>query len=408
MANDLAPPTEATSEDLEDDGPPASLVDLFTWLGEGKYLILSVTAATVAASLAISLTLTPIFTARTSLLPPGVQQQSGSAAVLASLGSLGSLAGGLGAKTPEELYVTLLKSDGVARALDERFALKARYSLSSNEALRKALPLYVRVWADKKTGVINIEVDDKDPKFAADLANAHADVVTQVLRRLAVSEARQRRAFFDRELKATKENLVKAELNMRQVQEDSGLVMLDKQTEALIAGAARLRVQIAEREVQLQVMSTNSTRGNPDVIRLKAEILALRSELARVESNQRGNPGSAVGISVGKIPEAAVDYVRARRELALQETLLDAMTRQFELAKLDEAKEGPLLQQIDKAVPPDWKSKPSRAALVLVSTLLALLGSTAWAIARPAMARERNSTRGAAWRTMKKAWRFRA
>jgi tyrosine-protein kinase Etk/Wzc len=408
MANNLAPPTEATGENLEEDGPPVSLVDLFTWLGRGKYLIVGVTAATVAASLAISLTLTPIFTARTSLLSPGVQQQSGSAAVLASLGSLGGVAGGLGVKTPEELYVTLLKSDGIARALDERFALKARYNLSSNEALRKALPLYIRVWADKKTGVINIEVDDKDPKFAADLANAHADAVSQVLGRLAVSEAQQRRAFFDRELKATKENLIKAELNMRRMQENSGLVMLDKQAEALIAGAGRVRVRIAEREVQLQVMRTNATDENPDVIRLKAEILALRSELVRVESNQPGNPGSAVGIPVGKIPEVAVDYARARRELALQETLLDAMTRQFELAKLDEAKEGPLLQQIDKAVPPDWKSKPSRAGIVLVSTLLALLGSTAWVVARHAMARERNSTRGAAWRVMKKAWRFRA
>ncbi|MES2993300.1 MAG: Wzz/FepE/Etk N-terminal domain-containing protein [Pseudomonadota bacterium] len=405
-------PSDTSTQLTERDDFGVGLIDLLTWLGDGKRLIAFVTAGAALLSLAYSLTLTPIYTARTSLLPPGSQQQGGSAAALAalsSIGGLGDVAGGLGGKAPAELYVALLKSDSVVRGLDERFGLKGRYGLKTNETLRKHLPQVVRALADKKSGLINIEVDDKDPAFAADLANAHVSEITKVLGRLAVSEAQRRRAFFEQQLRDTKENLVKAEVDLQRVQEKSGFIVLDKQSEALITGAARVRSLIAEREVQLKVMRTGSTEQNAEVIRLKAEIAALRSELARMESSQGGNSGSTIDIPVGKIPEAAIGYVRARRELKMQETLLEAMARQFELAKLDEAREGPLLQQVDKALPPDYKSKPSRAAIVAAVTVLALLGSMAWVVIRRfgSVAGDSDAQGAAAWRAMKRAWRVR-
>jgi tyrosine-protein kinase Etk/Wzc len=399
----------ALDDAIEDDGPQVSLIDLLTWLGEGKRVIAATTVAAALLSLAIAFLQTPIFTARTTLLPPGSQQQSSSAAALAALGSLGGLAGGLGAKTPDELYVALLKSDSVARALDERFDLKKRYNLKTFEALRKGLPKYVRVSSEKKTGVISVEVDDEDPKFAADLANAHASELTKVLGRLAVSEAQARRVFFEQQLKDTKEHLIKAEQDLRAVQEKSGVIVLDKQAEALIGGAAQLRALIAEREVQLKVLRTAATEQNPDVMRLASELHALRGELARMESSQGGNAGSAVDMPVGRIPEAAIDYVRARRELKLQETLLESMIRQYEVAKLDEAKEGPVLQQVDRALPPDYKSKPSRGLIALVGTLFALLGSSFWVVWRryAALARAGDPERAAAWQSLASAWRWR-
>jgi capsule polysaccharide export protein KpsE/RkpR len=399
----------ALDDNIEDDDPQVSLIDLLTWLGEGKRLIGIATIAAALLSLGIAFLQTPIFTARTTLLPPGSQQQSGSAAALAALGSLGGLAGGLGGKTPDELYVALLKSDSVVHALDEHFDLKKRYQVKNFEALRKALPEHVRVSSDKKTGVISVEVDDEDPKFAAEFANAHASELTKVLGRLAVSEAQGRRVFFEQQLKDTKEHLIKAEQDLRAVQEKSGVIVLDKQAEALIGGAAQLRAMIAEREVQLKVLRTGATEQNPDVMRMASELHALRGELARMESNQGGNAGSAADMPVGKIPEAAIDYVRARRELKLQETLLESMIRQYEVAKLDEAKEGPVLQQVDKALPPDYKSKPSRALIVLAGTLLALLGSSIWVIWRryAAMARDGDPERAAAWQSLANAWRLR-
>jgi len=207
-------------------------------------------------------------------------------------------------------------------------------------------------------------------------------------------------------MKDTKENLIKAELDMQHVQEKSGVIVLDKQAEALIGGAAQLRAQIAEREVQLKVMRTGATEQNPDVLRLTSELRALRAELARMESTQGGNPGSAVDMPVGRIPQAAIDYVRARRELKLQETLLESMLRQFEIAKLDEAKEGPVLQQVDVALPPDYKAKPSRALIVLGATFAALLLSSLWVIVRryAALARAQDPGSAAAWQALRGAW----
>ena len=392
-----------------DDGPSVGLIDLLTWLGEGKRLIAGATVAAAALSLGAAFLMTPIFTARTTLLPPTSQSSGGSAAALAALGSLGGLAGGLGAKSPDELYVALLKSDGVQRALSDRFDLMTRYDAANHEALRKTLPGYIRVSADKKSGLITVEVDDRDPKFAADLANAHIGEVTKVLGRLAVSEAQLRRVFFEQQLKDTKENLIKAETHLRAVQEKSGVIALDKQAEALILGAAQLRSLIAERDVQLKVLRGNATEQNPDVMRLSSELRALRSELARMESSQAGNPGSAVDMPVGKLPEVAIDYVRARRELKLQETLLEGMIRQYEMAKLDEAKEGPVLQQVDAALPPDYKSKPSRGLIAAASTLLALLASSAWVVWRrfSVVSRENDPEAQAARLSLARAWRLR-
>jgi tyrosine-protein kinase Etk/Wzc len=390
----------------EDDGPQVGLVEYLTWLGEGRRTIGIVAAAAAAVSVVVALLLDPVYTARTVLLPPNSQQQGGSAAAMAALGALGGLAGGLSQKTPDEMYVALLKSDTVQRALDSRFQLQQRYEVKNYEALRKVLPKYIRSSADKKSGMITVEVDDEDPKFAAELANAHLGEVTKLLSRLAISEAQLRRSFFEAQLKETKEHLIKAEHDLQRVQEKSGVIVLDKQAEALIGGAAQLRAQIAEREVQLKVLRTGATAENPDVLRLSSELRALRSELARMESSSGGVPGSTVDLPVGKIPEAAIDYVRARRELKLQETLLESMVRQFEIAKLDEAKEGPVLQQVDVALPPDYKSKPSRALIVIAATLAGLLLSSLWVIVRrySALARANDPEAAAAWQALYQAW----
>ena len=394
--------------DLDDDGPEFSLVDLLTWVGEGKWIVGAVTVAVAVVAAVVALLMPNEYTARATLLPPQ-QQQGGASAALAALGALGGLAGGLAQKTPDEMYVALLKSDSVLRALDSRFALRQRWHYETFEQLRKGWPSQVRVNADRKSSVITVEVDDEDPKFAAELANAHASEITKVLDRLAVSEAQQRRQFFELQLKDTKERLVQAETDLRKVQESSGLIVLDKQAEALIEGVAQLRALIAEREVQLKVLRTAATERNPDVMRLQSELRALRSELTRMESATGGTAGSAVDIPVGKLPQAGIEYVRARRELKIQETLLESMIRQFEIAKLDEAKEGPLLQQVDVALPPDRKSKPQRSLIVLASALVALLLSSAFVIMRRwrGEVAEQDPQRAEAWTSLGEAWRIR-
>ena len=362
-------------------------------------------------ALIVALLLPKVFTARATLLPPGSQQQSGSAATLAALGALGGLGGlgGLGAKTPDELYVALLKSDTVQRALVERFDLAKRWDLETYEQLRREFGKFVRIASEKKSGLISVEVDDEDPAFAANFANAYADEITRLLGRLAVSEAQTRRVFFEQQLKDTKENLIAAELGLRKVQESSGVIVLDKQAEALITGAARVRAQIAEREVMLSVLRRSATEKNPDVQRLSAEVAALRGELARMESSTGDDKASPLDMPVSRLSAAGVEYVRARRELKLQETLLEGMIRQYEIAKLDEAKEGPVLQQVDVAVPPDRKSRPMRSVIVLASTLLAALATSGWAVWRGyrRQANEADPEAAQAWTRVGQAWRWR-
>jgi len=196
-SNDLGLQTEPAAPPATDaNAASVGLADLLTWIGEGKRLIAVVTVVAALASLVSALRAPFIFTARTTLLAPNSQQGGGSAA-LAALGSLGGLAGGLASRSPDELYVALLKGDSVQRALIDRFNLKEHYHVETYETLRRVLPSYLRVMADKKSGLITVEVDDESPKFAADLANAHAEEVTKVLGRLAVSEAQLRRVFFE-------------------------------------------------------------------------------------------------------------------------------------------------------------------------------------------------------------------
>lgn len=403
--------SSAADEGLDDDGPSIDLAGLLAWLGDGKRPIAAVTVAAALISLVVALLLPKVFTARATLLPPNSQQQSGSAAALAALGTLGGLGGlgGLGAKTPDELYVALLKSDSVQRALVARFDLATRWDLKTYEQLRREFAKFVRITSDKKSGLISVEVDDEEPAFAADFANAYADEITRLLGRLAVSEAQSRRVYFERQLKETRERLVSAELSLHKVMETSGVIVLDKQAEALITGAARLQAQIAEREVMLSVLRRSATEKNPDVQRMSAEVAALRDELGRMESSPAGDKASPLDMPVNKLSAAGIEYVRARRELKIQEALLEGMIRQYEIAKLDEAKEGPVLQRVDIAQPPDRKSKPVRSLIVLASTLLAALAMSAWAVWRGyrRLANETDPEASQAWARVGQAWRWR-
>lgn len=392
-----------------DTGSAVGLPDLLAWIGDAKRPIALVTLAAAIVGLIVALLLPPVFTARATLLPPGSQQQSSSAAALAALGSLGALGGSLGAKTPDELYIALLKSDTLQRALVARFDLAERWHAQTYEQLRRAFPNFVRISSDKKSGLITVEVDDEEAAFAAKFANAYPEEITHLMARLAVSEAQARRVFFEQQLKETKERLVAAEVGLRKVQESSGVIVLDKQAEALILSAAQLRSQIAEREVVLSALRRSATAQNPDVQRLTAEVTALRGELARMESSKDGDRTSPFDLPVSKLSEAGIEYVRARRELKLQETLLESMIRQYEVAKLDEAKEGQVLQVVDVAQPPDRKSKPARALIVLGSALAAALVMCAWAAWRGyrRLVREADPASVQEWSRVGQAWRWR-
>lgn len=388
---------------MQTEAPPEadiSLMDLATAVGEEKFTVAGVAAVCTAIGLAVSLLLPPIFTARTTLLPPQ-QAQGGAGAMAANLGALAASVGVAGAlKSQEELYVGLLKTDAVANAVIDRFKLKDRYEQKTLVDTRRTLQKNVRVAADRKSTLISIDADDKDPAFAAELANAYAQELQKLTARLAVTDAQQRRLYFEQQMTRAKEEFARAELSVKQAQDKGGLASVDAQTQAMIGAAAQIRGQIVGREVQLQAMRAYAGPENPDLRRLLSELAGLRTQLTRLEG---GAPGAAPSGSAD-----ALGNVRLYRELKYQEAIYTAMLQQFQLAKADEARDGPMIQQVDVAVAPDRKNKPARAIIVLAAAAVGVMLGLLVAFMRRALRQAQDDPRSAeSWRTLINAWSMR-
>lgn len=388
-----------------DDEDEISLLDLATTLGEEKKLIFGLPFLAGIVAIVVSLLLTPIFTAKTTLLPPQSGGGGGAAAALAQLGGLAGLAGISAGGTTADTVVSMLKSRSAKDEIIDRFKLIERYEAEMRQDVYLELDKRVRVSSDKKSGLITIEVDDEDPAFAANMANAYYEVLKGLMTRVAVTEAQQRRVFFEEQFAKAKEDLGNAEVALKETQERTGLVELKSQAEATIGAVARLRAEIAQREVQLSAMRTFATVENSDYRRVLAELGGLRNELKKLD---KGGSGGDLGlVSAGNLPEQGLEYVRAFREVKYQEAIFEIMAKQYELAKIDEAKDGGDVQQLDAAIPPERKSKPKKAIIVVASVLGAGFLAVLIALLRGAL---RNSgsnpeTQGKL-QALKRAWSF--
>jgi uncharacterized protein involved in exopolysaccharide biosynthesis len=383
------------------------VLDVLVTLGEQKRLILSTAVAGALIGLVVSLMLPPSYTGKTVMMPP--QQQKGGLTSIPGLDALADLGGAIGMKTPEEMYVGLLQSDAVADDLVKRFNLKTRYGEELLSDAREKLARHVKISSDKKTGFITIEASDKSPEFAAQLANGYVDGLTRQLGRLALTEAQQRRVFFQREVDKTLIQLSQAEATFDHARQKSGVISLDGQVTSTIRASADLRARIAAREVQIQAMRTYATDQNPDVQRALAEVSAMQQQLARLEQGggtaRNGAEGSGNASSVDS-DAAALANIRAYREVKYQEAMLDQFRKQLELAKMDEAKEGPLVQQVDAATPPERKSAPKRLLIVAISFVLGLAVGICAGLYKAALRANRNLSFQMA--RLRDAWRLRS
>jgi uncharacterized protein involved in exopolysaccharide biosynthesis len=366
----VVPPTAAQVTGDEE----ISLLDLLIVLAERKRIILSVTAAFAIGAIIVSLLLPPRYTATVTLLPP--QQGSSMGAALASqLGSMGGMAalagGSLGLKNPNEMFVAMFKSRTVEDAMVQHFGLMQEYHAKFSSDARKAFEGAATVDGSGKDGLIRISVQDRDPRRAADLANGFVDQFRLQSQHLAITEASQRRLFFEQQLEQAKDNLANAEEAMKQTQQKTGVIQLDSQARALIESAASLRAQVAAKEVQLQGMRTYATGENSQVVQAQQELDSMRAQLARLGGSEDSASGGLI-VPKGQVPEAGLEYVRKLREVKYNETIFDILARQFEIAKLDEAKQGALIQVVDHAIPPDRKSFPKRGLIVIGATAVGL------------------------------------
>jgi len=360
-----------------------SLLDLLIVLAKHKWIVLGAPFVGAIAAAIISLLMPNIYTGTTRILPP---QQSASAAstLLSQLGgAIGGLAGGaLGARNPNDLYIGMLKSRTVADKLIDRFDLNKLYEEEFQSNTRKILEGRTTVVAGKE-GIITVEVDDKDAKRAADLANAYADELMKLTKVLAVTEASQRRLFFEHQLVQAKDNLTAAEIAARQGLEKGGLAQVDAQGRSMIEVTARLRAQISAKEVQIGSMRTFAAEGNPELQRTQQELETLKRELGRTE----GTSTIAVFGKGDKAGSSGLDNLGRLRNVKYYEFLYEMLAKQYELAKIDEAKDATVIQVMDKAIEPDRKSKPKLSLIVLLSALAALFIGILWAFVREGMAR---------------------
>lgn len=344
-----------------------NLLDFLIVLLKRKGLIIKTTLGIAIITAIISLIIPPVYRAETRILPPQGSVSSGLGLFSQLGGETGlSLAGGLlGLKTPSDLYAGFLTSNTVLDRIIDRFKLMELYDIEYRVDARKELLDNIDVSIDTKSGIITLEVEDKDPERATQMANAFVEELKNLTRGLAITEASQRRLFFEEELRNTKLSLMKAEEEFKKLQEKTGALKIEKQAEAVIEGIAELRAQIAAKEVELRVMRTYSTPNNPDLQKAEEALRAMKAELKKLEEKGSTNPDPLM--PTGRMPEVEIEYIRKLRDLKFNETLYELLTKAYEAARLDEAQDAVVIQVIDKAIPPDKRAKPKRTLMVLIA-----------------------------------------
>jgi uncharacterized protein involved in exopolysaccharide biosynthesis len=363
---------ETPATPLEQDNDEISFLDIALVLAENWKTLVFVPLAAGLVALGYSFLIPPTYTAVTRILPP-VQQQSTSAALAAQLGALAGLVGpAAGIKNPADQYVALVKSRSVYDAMLQRFKLKLLYEKRYDEDARKELDNRTRMSANTKVGIITIEVDDHSPTRAAEMANAFVDELRTLTKTLAISEAAQRRLFFEEQLTQAKENLTRSEIALQ----SSGVNEATLRTvpQSALEALARLKAQITAQEIKLASMRTFMTDANPEFRLGVRELAALRSELSKAEQS---SPAKVVG--------NGAEYIARYREFKYHETLFELMAKQYELARLDEAQEGAVIQVLDAALPPERKSRPKKAQMVVLTTFIVFFLTLLVVFARQAL-----------------------
>jgi uncharacterized protein involved in exopolysaccharide biosynthesis len=250
------------------------------------------------------------------------------------------------------------------------------YRSKTIEAARRVLEHRSTIKPMQKEGLIRISVSDHDPKRAAALANGYVAQLQLVNERLALTESSQRRLFLEQQLRQVREDLIAAEQRLKQTQEKTGMLQLDTQAKAIIATMANLRGEIAAKEVQIQAMKSFATNQNPDLVLVEEQLAGLRKQLAKVLHENNVNEGD-IEIPTSRLPEAGLEYLRAYRNVKYNETLYEVLARQYEAARLDEAKSASFAQVVDPATVPERRSFPPGLALLMIGAIFAgiILGS---------------------------------
>lgn len=364
--SELAGSTELQSPSQEEN--VISILDLLLILAARKGLILGIMLLGGLIAAIVAFRTAPTYTATTVIMPPQ-QQSSSAAALLGQLGGAAALASQSIVKSPADVYIGILSSRSVAYKLIARFSLKEVYRVALFSDAQKILRDKTS-FDSKKYSLIHISVAAHTPTLAATLANAYVDELQEQLGHLAVTEASQRRLFFERQLEREKKNLAEAEANLKMTQELKGIFQVDSQVDMIIQTIAQIRAEIAAREVSLQRLKAGATLQNPEVQRQEIELKALQNQLSNLEANTTRRRIGDPFMPTTLVPSAGLEYVQRMREVKYRESLFELFAKQYEAARIDEAKESQVIQILDQAIPPDRKSAPVRRNYVIMGIFL--------------------------------------
>jgi tyrosine-protein kinase Etk/Wzc len=338
-----------------------------------KKMIAGITIACAVITAIISLIMSPIYQAVTEILPP---QQSGSGIYSQVLNQLGSspalksnasglISSTLGLNSQNELYIDMLKSRTMYDYIIDKFGLMKLYKSDYIEEARERLEMSVAIESGKSS-IISVSVKDKDPQKAADMANAFIEKLKDLTQTFAVTEASKRRLFFEEQLHKIKEDLIKSEEDLKGLQERTGALDMDEQAKAVIESIADLRAQIAAKEVEIKVMKTFTEPKNPDLQKSEETLRGMKEQLQKLETKNEASADPLM--STAMMPEIGTDYSRKLREIKYNEELFELLARQYEVARVDEARDAIVIQVLDKAEPPTRKVKPKRRLMVMEAT----------------------------------------
>ena len=379
-----------SSENVQDINPFDIVLNFLQLVVDNLRLLVLVPLVVGVLTLGYTFTMPPIFTAKTQFMPP--QQQGSAAGLLASLGSLGGLAGAAGVKDPSGQYIAFMKSVSIQDALIERFKLMERFQSKVKEDARQTLARSTQILLGKD-GLISVEVDSTDPQFAADLANAYVEELQRIMGRLAMTEAQMRRQFFQKQLAQAKDNLTKAEQALRSagVTRSTTKLALSSAVESVV----RLKAMIFAQELKLANMRSYLAESSQDFKVAMNDLATYKAQLAKAEQEDPANASTSSN-----------DYVSRYRDFKYHETLFDLFAKQYELARVDESREGATIQVLDVAQPPERKSKPKKAVIAMVATLAAGFILLLWVFARQAMRNASSSPETSAkMQALRAGWR---
>ena len=380
--------------------------DLFDYLAliwKWRRLVFGMAIGSMVVAAVVSLVMPKIYEATATILPPVQSGQGGMGTAAAAAAAAAAVqAQTLGIwfpttpATPIDLFLAMLNSQTIAAELVKQHNLTAYFESENEEEVIKALKGSTKI-ATTVEKVITVTVEAQNPQLAADLANGFVSELDKLNRSLAVGKASQHRRFIERRLAEGQADLAEAETKLAEFQTRNKAVALPEQASAAIKAAAEVQARISATEVHMEVLQTYLAPENPEMLRLKSEQAELKRQLHLLESGKEGKgmlPGDRLHPAFITVPSLGMEYAKLLRDVKVQEMVFAMLTNQFEQAKIEEMRDTPTVQILDRAKPPARKSKPKIKQNMMIAGLLGMFTGIFIAYVIEAFRRRRSRTSG--------------